>query len=135
VAGGVLNLDPHQTYPSCCQMAYTLFCIVPGDKTLFSVKVDETQTVDELKKAIKNENPHKFENVDAYELTLYRVEVDQPHEKQKRNDELKRSFQNLDECTELDEEQQLSKYFGESPPVGKKYYILVVPPQRKSIDP
>jgi len=72
VAGGALQLDPHQT---CCQMAYTLFCIVPGDKNLFSVKVDETQTVDELKKAIKSENSHKFENVDAYELTLHQIEI------------------------------------------------------------
>ena len=72
MAGGALQLDPHQT---CCQMAYTLFCIVPGDKNLFSVKVDETQTVDELKKAIKSENSHKFENVDAYELTLHQIEI------------------------------------------------------------
>jgi len=59
VAGGVLNLDP----PSCCQMVYTLFCIVLGQKTTFSVKVDETQTVDELKEAIKNKKPNDFKDV------------------------------------------------------------------------
>ena len=117
-------------------MVYTLWCLVLGDKTTFSVKVDGTQTVDELKEAIKNQALHKFENVDAYELTLYRVEGDQSCTWQERIDEFERLSQNLNEGTKLgDVEQQLSEIFGESPPKGKKYYILVVPPQCKSIDP
>ena len=109
--------------------------MILGEETTFSVKINETQLVDELKDKVKEKRDIKFKDIDAVELTLYRAEVDQPYERQKRIDELKRLFQNLDECTGLDEDQLLSKYFGESLPVGKKYYILVVPPQRKSIDP
>ena len=36
-------------------MLYTFFCIVIGETTPFSVDIDETLTVDYLKKAIKKE--------------------------------------------------------------------------------
>ena len=40
----------------------------------------------------------------------------------------------MNECLELeDEERQLSEVFGESPPQGKKYYILVQVPKGESI--
>jgi len=116
-------------------MPYTLFCIALDGKDLFSVKVDETQTVDELKKAIKEQNAPEFDHLTAFKLTLYRAEVDSSYNRQKRIDELGRLFQNLNECTPLTEEEQLlSELFGGSPPERKKYYILVVPPQSESID-
>jgi len=53
MAGGDLKLDPYQAHPSCCQMAYTLNCMILGEKIPFSVKINETQLVDELKDKIK----------------------------------------------------------------------------------
>ena len=115
---------------------YTLNCLVPGAKDTFSVKIKNDQSVDDLKKVIKKKNEPRFNHFDADELTLYRVEDDKSYDGQKRIDELEWSSQNLNECTKLnDEEQQLSEFFGESAPEGKQYYILVVPPQSKSIDP
>jgi len=137
VESGASQLGPYQTHPSCCQMEYTIDCIVLGERTIFQVNINEALSVYKLKRGIKNETPIKFNNVDADQLTLYRVEVGKSQEKRKRIDELERSYRNLDGgCKELDdEEQRLSELFGVSPPEGKKYYILVVLPQSKSIDP
>jgi len=120
------------------QMAYTLFCIVRGDTNLFSVKVDETQTVDELKKAIKSENSHKFENVDAYELTLHQIEINLDLSNEDEYDRI------LDEVSQpgyvftakrkLRDAWEISQYFKQDPERG--IHILVELPQKsKSIDP
>ena len=37
-------------------MPYKLLCMVIGESTIFSVKIDETDLVDELKDAIKKNN-------------------------------------------------------------------------------
>jgi len=52
----ISELDPHQTH-FLCQMQYTLFCIILGAwrMNLFSVKIDGTQSVDELKREIKKQ--------------------------------------------------------------------------------
>jgi len=118
-------------------MEYTTDCVVLSERTIFQVDINEALSVYKLKRGIKNETPIKFNNVDADELTLYRVEVGKSQEKRKRIDELERSYRNLDGgCKELDdEEQRLSEIFGVGPPEGKKYYILVVLPQSKSMVP
>jgi hypothetical protein len=57
-------------------MPYKLFCFIPGDKCEFPVDIDETQTVGDLKKKIKEEKALKLNAFDAAELTLYKVNVD-----------------------------------------------------------
>ncbi|KAF9197144.1 hypothetical protein BGZ49_002584 [Haplosporangium sp. Z 27] len=54
---------------------HTLFCIVEGDSSPFSVKIASNESVDELKKAIKAEKAVLFSDVDADNLTLWRVEI------------------------------------------------------------
>ena len=66
-------------------------------------------------------------------LTLYRVAVDQSQDKKLRMSELMRLSENLEECTELDEMQQVSTIFGESPPAGKIYVVLVQITEGESI--
>ena len=53
----------------------SLFGLVDGEATsnAFSVKAATTDTVDDLKKAIKTEKAHRFDAVDADELTLWQV--------------------------------------------------------------
>ena len=128
-------MNPSTIHHPPPRMPYKIPCWLPGDHSTFLVDIEEHSLVDDLKDKIKEKNLELLGNIDARFLTLYRAEVKQPYEKQKRIDELKRSFQNLKECKELDEEEQLSGYFAKSPPVGRKHYIIVVPPQRKSIDP
>ena len=118
-------------------MLHTLSCIVIGETTAFPVDIDETQTVGELKDAIKEKKQVALKAIDANKLTLYRAIVNESDYKQKqtRINELKRLSQNLNECTKLDnKEQQFSGFFGESPSQGKKCYTLVQIPIGQSID-
>jgi hypothetical protein len=59
--------------------------------------------------------------LDTHAFTLYRVAVNESHNKKKRINELERFSQNLKECTELDEHQQLSGILGKSLPTGNIY--------------
>ncbi|KAF9317743.1 hypothetical protein BG006_003312 [Podila minutissima] len=58
----------------------TLFCLVDGEATCnaFSVEIDRSKTVDGLKKLIKAEKTNSFHDVDANELTLWKVSVPIP---------------------------------------------------------
>jgi len=115
-------------------MSYDIFCFIPGDRSTFSVSINETESVDNLRDKIKAKKSNELKHVDAAKLTLYRVEVDKSCDKKTRISELERLSQTLNECLELeDEERQLSEAFGESPPQGKKYYILVQVPKGESI--
>jgi hypothetical protein len=60
------RLDPH---------TLELNCIVQGDDTdhVFTVNVARTKNVSALRKAIKEENEHAFEQVDAKTLNLWKV--------------------------------------------------------------
>jgi len=48
----------------------TLFCVVVGEGRPFSIKIDADETVDDLKKKIKEENPNTIQ-CDAKDLQLY----------------------------------------------------------------
>ena len=57
----------------------TLFCwILDISDRSFSVDVEENLTVDHLKAAIVKKNPISFENVDPYELDLWKVSAFPP---------------------------------------------------------
>jgi hypothetical protein len=53
---------------------YTISCIVFGENRLFSVKIQENATVEELKEAIKAEKG-MFASVSANRITLYPVNI------------------------------------------------------------
>ncbi|KAF8923966.1 hypothetical protein BGZ47_004346, partial [Haplosporangium gracile] len=53
----------------------TLFCVVNGESTPFSVKIESTKTIDDLKKLIKAEKTPEFNDIAADKLTLWRVSV------------------------------------------------------------
>jgi Crinkler effector protein N-terminal domain len=113
---------------------YTLWCTVIGETTQFSVKIDKTGSVDELKDVIKKKKEPRLDAFVADSLKLYQVKVDGSLARQERMSELARLSRNLHECTELvDEEQQLSEIFGEGSLQGKTYYTLVRLPTGQSI--
>ena len=117
-------------------MPNKIWCFISGETTTFSVDIDDSKTVDDLKKVIKEEKQVALKAVDANGLTLYRAVLDESDykEKQTRINKLKRLSESLKECMELDdEEQQLSGFFGKSPQ-GKRYYTLVQTPMGQSID-
>ncbi|KAF9095501.1 hypothetical protein BGX27_001265 [Mortierella sp. AM989] len=53
----------------------TLFCLVDGEDSPFPVKIESTESIGGLKKAIKAEIPDTFNGVDAKDLTLWRVSI------------------------------------------------------------
>jgi hypothetical protein len=53
-----------------------LNCFILGCKTVFSVKIDETEVVDNLKQEISKGNPRTFATVDVSRFTLYKIKVD-----------------------------------------------------------
>ena len=87
--------------------------------------------MDHLKKEIRKAPELNARAADS--LTLYRIAIDQSHDKKLRMSELTRLSENLEECTELDEWQQISTSFGERPPAGKIYVVLVQTPEGESI--
>ncbi|KAF9412654.1 hypothetical protein BGZ76_005145, partial [Entomortierella beljakovae] len=54
-----------------------IFCILDGQNssTAFSIKIAPTDTVDDLKDAIKLKNPNDFRNIDANKLILWKVAI------------------------------------------------------------
>ncbi|KAF9235725.1 hypothetical protein BU15DRAFT_15372, partial [Melanogaster broomeanus] len=90
----------------------TLNCWVRAQSTndIFPVKISSTMTVGDLKKAIKNEKPVDFRDVDANALALYKVSFAD-------NGDLKKTLEHLT----LDEEPlnpmaPLSSVFSDVPP-------------------
>ncbi|KAF9944228.1 hypothetical protein BGZ70_004893, partial [Mortierella alpina] len=53
----------------------SLFCLVDGEATPFSVEVDRTKTVDHLKQLIKAKKTPEFDDFPADKLTLWRVSI------------------------------------------------------------
>ncbi|KAF8925514.1 hypothetical protein BGZ47_003224, partial [Haplosporangium gracile] len=55
----------------------SLFCLVNGEATsnAFSIKIPSNDTVDDLKKLIKAEKSNAFSDIDADQLTLWRVSI------------------------------------------------------------
>jgi len=106
-------------------MSLHIWCFVVGNACTFSVKIDPAETVDDLKRAIKVETHCTLNAVHTDRLMLYQVALDKSYDKKKRMNELNRFSQHLNECTELDEHQELSVYFDGGPSPGKGYYIIV----------
>ncbi|KAG0244616.1 hypothetical protein BG011_002889, partial [Mortierella polycephala] len=90
----------------------TLFCLVDGELTPFPVEIASTKTIGGLKDAIKTKKANHFQDVDADELTLWRVSI--PVVPKKERKEI--SLADVPSKEELDETDDLSDVFEETPP-------------------
>jgi len=107
---------------------YRIFCFIPGEQDDFPVKIEKSGLVDELKEKIKEKRQQKLADVDAATLNLYQVTVNGSPDRKRFIDQLNQLSQNLNEnMVGLRGCEQLSEYFGQSPP--KKYYIIVQIPE------
>lgn len=96
-----------------------------GDSTPFSVDIDPSKTVDQLKKAIETEKTKVLGDVDADELTLWRVFIPLvPLNKRKPI-----ILHEIDSATELDPTDDLSDVFEGKPPKKIIHIIVQRPPQ------
>ena len=57
------------------RMPSDVFCFIPGDDSTFSVSIDETELVDNLKKKIKAEMGQELEHVAVATLALYHINI------------------------------------------------------------
>jgi hypothetical protein len=119
-------------------MPITLVCIIIGKATTFTITINETQYVDQLKDEIKKKQEL---NIVASELTLYKVNID-VSTKESREAAKRAISRSSIECEkdELEPSWELSEYFQESGPSEKSVpkkaiHILVQVPRGESIDP
>ncbi|KAF9158104.1 hypothetical protein DFQ26_007967, partial [Actinomortierella ambigua] len=111
----------------------TLFCIVDGETTAFSVKAPSNDTVDDLKKLIKAEKAPRFDGIAADELTLWRVSI--PVLPKKDRKEIRLADVPSKEKEELDETEDIAVAF--APPkkrsvksLRKKSTPFMAPPKK-----
>ncbi|KAF9923555.1 hypothetical protein BGZ67_009766, partial [Mortierella alpina] len=105
----------------------TLFCLVDGEGTCsaFSVKVPSSDTVDDLRKLIKAEKTNAFSDIDADQLTLWRV----AHPVIAANKHQPVLLNAIDSPTELDPTDDISEVFEQQPPKKTIHIIVQRPPQ------
>jgi hypothetical protein len=122
-------------------MPITLACIIIGQATAFTVTINETQYVDELKDEIKKKQQHNLAEVDADQLTLYKVNIDVSTKELLDAAKLAIFQSSIEyEKEELEGLWELSTYFQESGPpenaIPKRtIHILVQLPRGESINP
>ena len=106
-------------------MAYTIFCVLPDGKPTFGVAIPKTQTVSELKDAIKVKIPLSLNAIEARDLTLYEANLDSSDEKEYIK-QAKLLAENPDNLLKLDPVKKLTAVFGSSGPIEEKIHVLVV---------
>ena len=62
--------------PQQKEMDYRIFCVLPDGRPTFPVKIAKTETVGDLKEAIKVKLPLSLNAIEAHDLTLYHVNLD-----------------------------------------------------------
>ncbi|KAG0197378.1 hypothetical protein BGX28_009119, partial [Mortierella sp. GBA30] len=104
----------------------SLFCLVDGEATAyaFSVKILSSDTVDDLKKLIKAENAVDFTDVDAKNLTLWRVSI--PVVQADKHKPV--VLNEFDSATELDPTDDIADVFPDKPPKKTIHVIVQRPP-------
>ncbi|KAG0344516.1 hypothetical protein BG004_004382, partial [Podila humilis] len=99
-----------------------LFCVVEGEATPFSVKVPSTDSVGDLKKAIKIEKANDFSDVDADKLKLWLVFIPVLPKKERKDIWLA----NVPSKEDLDET-DIASVFAEAP-LKKSIHVIVERP-------
>jgi len=117
-------------------MSYKIFCILPGGRPAFPVNIKQTETVGDLKKAIRGEADNELDGIDAHALSLYHINVG-ALDMQKAIVEVEDIFQGLStsENRWLNPITTLESIFGASGPPRDKISILVLVPGGESMDP
>ncbi|KAG0272672.1 hypothetical protein BGZ95_011551 [Linnemannia exigua] len=110
----------------------TLFCLVDGEATsqAFSIDIDQTKTVDHLKDLIKTKKTNNFSDVDADQLTLWRVSIPDDDD-----NDLPVLFDSVPEKKKLKATTRLLKVFDTELPDDTIHIIVQRPPQVHALVP
>jgi hypothetical protein len=114
-------------------MPYTILCVIIGDNTLFSVNIDETRTVGELKRCIKEKAAHTLASFDAHTLRLYCIDVTGTDPKTLM-EAVKQKAQTVSSRDPLNPFHSLQVVYPPPGPPGMMIHILVQLPSGESID-
>jgi hypothetical protein len=98
---------------------YKINCIFEGQPSPFPIQIGKDMSVGMLKKAIKEDNSNALTGVDAVQLTLYRADI-------KDDDELEKKMQKImsGDSKPLRSTMGLAKVYSE-PPQDEMVHILV----------
>ncbi|KAF8920987.1 hypothetical protein BGZ58_004144 [Dissophora ornata] len=99
---------------------YTFLCLVDGEATPFPVEIESCRTIGQLKDAIKTALSPQFDDVTAKDLALWMVSIPVMPKKERK----KISLANVPSKEELDETDDVSDVFEETPP-KKTIHIIV----------
>src|SRR4051794_28282679 len=111
----------------------TLSCLVAGENpydNAFNIKVNKTETVSELKDAIKDNQKPFFDNVAPKELKLWKVDISLEEENEKLklvNEKINVNIKDELEGIELKPLSKISKHFS-SQPADEHIHIIVQRP-------
>ena len=111
---------------------YKIFCIVEGDENAFSVDIEETVTVADLKEETVKKNSELAKVYPLHKLKLYKINVN-ASTRQKLIEEVESL--KLDASKELVERHKLSALCAPSGPSDETVHILVRIPPGESKDP
>jgi hypothetical protein len=106
----------------------TLFCLVDGEATsqAFSVDIEQTKAVDQLKKVIKTEKAPRFDDVAADELTLWKVEI--PDDDDDEEIPFLLNAVSTKDKKKLKATRELNEFFTKPPPKKTIHIIVQRPP-------
>jgi hypothetical protein len=124
VAGGNLNLNRYPPLPLQMYIIYCLFAL-PDEDSSFSIKLDRTNSVDDLKGAIKSKNMATLAGVDAKDLKLYCVNIPFDISGQKKH--VKQANDACQGLSPLQEWNELSE-IGIGFPRGTLHILVQLPP-------
>ncbi|KAM6503857.1 hypothetical protein JOM56_000800 [Amanita muscaria] len=108
---------------------FKLFCWVVKSDNPFSVKIGKSQTVDDLKQAIKMKKEHAFAGIDYDTLDIWKLSPPIPSPELGVRLGHVQSPKEITGSIKLDPCYQLSEYFSSPPP--KHIHIVVLIPSRK----
>jgi hypothetical protein len=105
-------------------MELKLFVFLVGSNSAaFSVKIDSSETIDELKEAILAKKPHDLKDIDADRLTLYKVALDGDDDKKLAHE----AAQATRVESKLKPSFEVSDYFSTQPPRGNVSIVATLP--------
>ncbi|KAG0014707.1 hypothetical protein BGZ82_001683, partial [Podila clonocystis] len=98
------------------------FCLVDGEATsnAFPVEIESSKTVGHLKDLIKAKKANNFQDVEADDLTLWRVSI--PVDPANKHRPI--VLNEFESATELDPTDDLSHVFDDQPP-KKRIHIII----------
>ena len=121
-------------------MRYSIFCTIIGEKSAFKLLIDDTWIVDELKDEIKKKAAQTLASIDAFKLTLYKVDIDmsmnyrQVIEIISQDKTYTQEIQGLSTKRELDDPSEKLSVIFSPRPADRRISILVELPPGESID-